>query len=192
MSISGFTRGAVLAFKEMSEYTRMGNRAARKQIQEELRGEDPSAEVIALAARIYSEDWRNGWNDGHEDGSSSLSKANKYSDAAVKKDEKSWYAHWKKAYAKKFRARCKGFGEMEKALKSYEKAKELIETQFGLPDGGNAADKQNYLDLLIDHAETYVYLGKPQQAADAIEQALKLYPLNSCDGEKPRREDWYD
>ncbi|MFZ5789979.1 MAG: tetratricopeptide repeat protein [Pseudomonadota bacterium] len=185
-----FSRGTAAAFAAMEHYTRKDNREARRRIRDVLNNK-PKPRDFAVAARVYAEDWRNGWHDGYEDGASPLRNAKKFAKEALRRAPDDWYAQWKLAYAKKYRARWKGWGEMGEAEAAYRRAIELIESQYGLPAGGDKAARQNYLDVLIDRAETWVYQGAPDRAASEIARAMALYRDEPDKERKPDLEDWY-
>jgi hypothetical protein len=185
-----FSRGTAAAFAAMEQYTRTASREARRQIREILQAK-PKPRDYAVAARIYTEDWRNGWHDGYEEGLSPLGHAKRFAKRALKDSADDWYAQWKLAYAKKYRARWKGWGEMGEAEAAYRRAIRLLEDRHGLPRGGDKAARENYLDVLIDHAETWVYLGAADRAASEIARVMALYRNEPDAKKKPDFEDWH-
>jgi hypothetical protein len=191
MAVLKFSRGTVVAFKAMEQYTRRYNRMAREEIRKTLTKRGATAHDLAVAARIYIEDWRNGWFDGFEDGMSSLGHAKQLAKQARARDPQDWYVQWKYAYALKFRARWKGWGEMALADAAYQRSINLLEAQYGLPEGGNAVDRGHYLDVLIDRAESWVYQDRAGAAAAEIARAMALYKEEKDPARKPKLEPWY-
>ena len=190
MSVLKFSRGTVVAFKAMERYSRGQNRLARQEIQKVLANE-PTPQDYAVAARIYTEDWRMGWFDGFEDGLSPLGNAKSFAKLAQNEDAKDWFVQWMYAYAVKFRARWKGWGEMGLADAAYQRSINLLENLCGLPKGGDAVARQHYLDVLIDRAESWVYQGWADGAAAEIARAMALYSLEKDAKKKPHLEPWY-
>lgn len=185
-----FSRGTAVAFAAMEQYTRTANREARRHIREVLRA-TPKPRDYAVAARIYVEDWRNGWQDGYEEGLSPLGNAKRFIKLALKGGADDWYVQWKLAYTKKYRARWKGWGEMGEAEAAYRRARRRLESECGLPRGGDRAARENYLDVLIDRAEAWVYQGAADRATSEIARAMALYRDEPDAKKKPEFEDWH-
>jgi tetratricopeptide (TPR) repeat protein len=191
MAVLKFSRGTVVAFKAMEQYTRRYNRMAREEIRKTLTKRATSAHDLAVAARIYIEDWRNGWFDGFEEGMSSLGHAKRFAKQARDRNPQVWYVQWKYAYATNFRARWKGWGEMGLADEAYRRSLNLLEEQYGLPEGGNAVDRGHYLDVLVDRAESWVYQDRAGAAAAEIARAMALYNEEKDPARKPKLDPWY-
>jgi hypothetical protein len=190
MSVLKFSRGTVVAFKALEQYSRRHNRIAREEVHKVL-AKRPTAQDLAFAARTYTENWRNGWFDAVQGGLSPLGNAKQFAKAAQRQDPKDWYVQWKFAYAMKYRARWKGWGEMGLADVAYQRSVNLLEDLSGLPDGGNAVDRGHYLDVLIDRAETWVYQDRADAAATEIARALALYNNEKDPARKPKLDPWY-
>ncbi|HWA46152.1 MAG TPA: hypothetical protein VHA10_23250 [Hypericibacter adhaerens] len=189
MSVLKFSRGTVAAFKAMERYSRGQNRIARQEIRKVLE-KNPTPQDYAVAARVYTEDWRNGWFDGFEDGLSPVGNAKHFAKLGRKNDGKDWFVSWMLAYALKFRARWKGWGEMGQADAAYQRAIGLLEDD-GLPKGGDAVARQHYLDVLIDRAESWIYQDRAGAAATEIARAIALYSNEKDPAKKPALEPWY-
>jgi len=190
MSVLKFSRGTVVAFKAMERYSRGQNRLARQEIRKVLANK-PTPQDYAVAARVYAEDWRMGWFDGFEDGMSPIGNSKHFAKLAQKEGAKDWFVQWMYAYAVKFRARWKGWGEMGLADAAYQRAVNLLENLCGLPTGGDAISRQHYLDVLIDRAESWVYQDRADAAAAEIARAMALYSLEKDPTKKPGLEPWY-
>jgi hypothetical protein len=190
MSVLKFSRGTAVAFKAMERYSRKDTRIARQEIRKVL-AKSPTPQDCAVAARIYTEDWRNGWFDGFEDGLSPIGNSKHFAKLAQKAGAQDWYVQWKFAYAMKFRARWKGWGEMGLADAAYQRSIDLLEKSCGLPKGGNAVDRGHYLDVLIDRAESWIYQGWADGAAAEIARAMALYSNEKDPAKKPDLDPWY-
>jgi hypothetical protein len=193
MSVLKFSREAVMAFKEMSKYTRRGNREAMDAIDRQTLAGGATSHEQALAARIYAEDWRNGWLDGGRRGRTTLQNAlafaNRAVDLARTPDDK-WYAYATRAYVLKYAARSVqgSWGPvMGQAVEDYDKARQALERLMEA-DPKSTAHRSNYRDLMIDRAETFVYLDIPSYAVAEMERVIGLW---SKDKEGPVPDPWH-
>lgn len=195
MSDLKFSREAVTAFKEMSTYTRRGNREAMDIVDRQTLAGKATPHEQALAARIYGEDWRNGWLDGGRRGmttlQNALASANRAIEAAKTPDDK-WYAYATRAYVLKYAARSlrDSWGPaMGRAIEDYDRARVALEGLMAA-DPKSAARRCNYRDLMIDRAETFVYLDIPSYAVEEMERVIGLWTKDE-DGPGPKPEAWH-
>lgn len=116
----------------------------------------------AVKARILVELWRNGWADG-----TALDEAQSFAVCGRRADEGDFYTNLIAAYALKYRARSRGWGQLTEALSHYGRALEALIAEA--PDNTDAQRT-----VLIDRAETLVYLSQADVAAAEMKRALAL------------------
>lgn len=144
-------------------------RNMRGDIQEAMRRIDTRVKARAVAngrdlavkARVLVEQWRNGWGDIRV-----LDSAHRLCKQGCKHDDDDYYVHWKWAYTDKYRARSLGWEYMVEALAHYDDALARLAEDDASPDALRS--------VLIDRAETLVYLSQADIAVREMERALKL------------------
>lgn len=116
---------------------------------------------MAVKARVLTEQWRNGWGDA-----AVLDSACSLARQGCRRDDGDYYVHWKWAYADKYRARSQGWEHMVEALAHYDDALARLAEEGSTDDALRS--------VLIDRAETFVYLSQADVAVREMERALKL------------------
>jgi hypothetical protein len=160
-----WSRGAVKALKLVERNMRGDLGVAMHEIDKEIAGLKAGARCgrdKAVKARVLIEHWRNGWADARV-----LEQAGALAVLGVEEDDGDFYTHWKKAYALKYRARSRGWGQMAEALSHYARA--LINLAEDDPTNTDALRS-----VLIDRAETLVYLSMAEVGVAEMERALAL------------------
>ncbi len=169
MAVRRFSRGAVKALQLVERNMRGDIEKAITEIDSSIKARGASgarsggntARDRAVKARVLVEHWRNGWADAKV-----LDSACKLAKQCCKDDDGDYYTHWKRAYADKYRARSGGWEHMAEALAHYDDALAKIKAEGATDDALRS--------VLIDRAETFVYLSQADVAVREIERALKL------------------
>jgi tetratricopeptide (TPR) repeat protein len=169
MAIRRFSRGAARALLLVEHNMRGDIEKAIAEIDDCIKARSGSAargggnagRDRAVKARVLVEGWRNGWADAKV-----LDHACKLAKQGCKEDDGDYYTHWKRAYADKYRARSGGWNFMVEALAHYDDALAKIEAEGSTDDALRS--------VLIDRAETFVYLSQADVAVREMERALKL------------------
>lgn len=159
-----WSRGAVKALKLVERNMRGDLDNAMQEIDREISALKPGAKGgrdKAVKARILVEHWRNGWTD-----SKVLDSAALLARLAIEEDEADYYTHWKLAYTLKYRGRSRSWSNMAEAMSHYNHALAHLEMEPHTDDALRS--------VLIDRAETFVYLSQADVAVREMERALKL------------------
>jgi hypothetical protein len=131
---------------------------------------------LALVGRGFVEIWRNGWESAEETGAQLLAAANTAIQDAMSLDAeldsgntgvRDYYPLWKRAYVDRYCARSAAGSDgwaatMQGSLQSYQAA---LDAQDVTPYARRS--------ILVDHAETLVYMGAASAAVAMIESALE-------------------
>ncbi|MEX2297336.1 MAG: hypothetical protein WD715_07980 [Dongiaceae bacterium] len=131
---------------------------------------------LALVGRGFVEIWRNGWENADETGAQLLAAADTAIQDAMSLDAeldsgntgaRDYYSLWKRAYVDRYRARsAAGSGgwaaTLQGSLQSYQAAL-----------GAQGVTPYARRNILVDHAETLVYMGAASAAVAMIESALE-------------------
>jgi adenylate cyclase len=146
-------------WQEWRKFTAEGNAAARD-LFEQARKVDPTyARAYAGLAWTYANDYDYEWTDDFD---KAIKLASENAGTAVKLDPNDYQAHWVRGWTYLYN------WEHEKAMASYLRAREL---------------NPNDAELLAEMGNLLIYIGQPKQAADQLEEAVRLNPFH---------EKWYD
>jgi hypothetical protein len=161
MAKRSFSRGAAKALLLVERNMRGDIESAIREVDGAISAAKGGGRDKAVKARVLIEHWRNGWADAKV-----LDNACALAVLGCTEDDGDYYTHWKKAYIEKYRARSRGLHLMVEALSQYDEALACLAA-----DSDSTADALR--SVLIDRAETFVYLSQADVAVREMERALK-------------------
>ncbi len=157
-----WSKGAVRALRLIEENRKKDLAAALRAINDEPGGPQCTGRNESVRARIHVELWRNGW-----EGAAALKQAQLFAKSGLTADKDDFYTNWKAAYVLKYRARSGGWEHLTAALTFYARAIARL-----------AADDPDNVDarrcILIDRAETFIYLSQADIAVTEMRQAIDM------------------
>ncbi|MDZ4737323.1 MAG: hypothetical protein SGJ07_13335 [Rhodospirillaceae bacterium] len=159
--------GRVLSKLEAN--TRLSIGAAERQALDEMKTDD-NAPIRSVLARVMLEDWRNGWDEfaTMRDPKAALRYAvGELHRARTRRDKGHWYVDWKRGHVLRYAARAFNRPQdAEMILQAYRDAYEKLSAFTGLPP---KRGEKALRSLVVDWAETLVYLGDAQTAIQYFE-----------------------
>lgn len=161
MASGKWSRGAVKALKLVEGNSRNDVRRALDEIERELSA-GHNGRNNAVKSRLLVELWRNGWADR-----AALEDANFFAACGRQADDGDFYTHLIAAYALKYRARGSGWSQLAEAMSHYTRALDALKSD-------DPSNIDAIRTVLIDRAETFVYLSQADVAVAEMERALKL------------------
>lgn len=161
MAMRKWSRGAVKALKLVERNSRDDILRALEEIDRELSA-GRNGRNNAVKARLLVELWRNGWSDRN-----AIEDANAFAICGRQAEDDDFYTHLIAAYALKYRARSSGWSQIAEAMSHYNRAIEILKKD-------DPTNTDALRTVLIDRAETFVYLSQADLAVAEMKRALAL------------------